>query len=84
MRQCLDGEPGLCRSPELTLRADGEAPRLKDANGNPVTQGMALGGFAQQALVHENMLVKLPKDMPFAQLRCWVWGSPEPVLSKCG
>ena len=65
--QCLAGEPGLCRSPELTLRADGEAPRLKDANGNPVTQGMALGGFAQQALVHENMLVKLPKDMPFAQ-----------------
>src|SRR5699024_12268312 len=28
---------------------------------------MALGGFAQQSLVHENMLVKLPKDMPFAQ-----------------
>lgn len=28
---------------------------------------MALGGFVQQALVHENMLVELPKDMPFAQ-----------------
>lgn len=65
--RCLSGEPGLCRSPELTLRGEGEEPRLKDANGEPLTQGMALGGFAQQALVHENMLVNLPKDMPFAQ-----------------
>lgn len=65
--QCLDGEPGLCRSPELTLRGDDEEPRLKDADGKAVTQGMALGGFAQQSLVHENMLVKLPEDMPFAQ-----------------
>lgn len=64
---CLSGEPGLCRSPELTLRAEGEAPRLTDADGKALTQGMALGGFAQQSLVHENMLVKLPKDMPFAQ-----------------
>lgn len=65
--QCLDGEPGLCRSPELTVRAEGEESRLKDAVGKPLTQGMALGGFAQKSLVHENMLVKLPKDMPFAQ-----------------
>lgn len=65
--RCLSGEPGLCRSPELTLRAEDEEPRLKDVNGEPLTQGMALGGFAQQALVHENMLVNLPKDMPFAQ-----------------
>ena len=65
--RCLSGEPGLCRSPELTVRGDDEELRLKDADGNPLTQGMALGGFAQQSLVHENMLVKLPKDMPFAQ-----------------
>lgn len=65
--RCLSGEPGLCRSPELTVRADHEEPRLKDAAGKPLTQGMALGGFAQRALVHENMLVKLPDDMPFAQ-----------------
>src|SRR5699024_9457708 len=57
----------LCRSPELTLRGDDEEPRLKDADGKAVTQGMALGGFAQQSKVHENMMVKLPEDMPFAQ-----------------
>ncbi|GAA4105669.1 Zn-dependent alcohol dehydrogenase [Enteractinococcus coprophilus] len=65
--QCLDGEPGLCRSPELTVRGADDAPRLTDAEGQPLTQGMALGGFAQEALIHENMLVKLPDDMPFAQ-----------------
>src|SRR5690625_2428147 len=65
--RCLAGEPGLCRSPELTVRGPDDKPRLTGADGKPLTQGMALGGFAQQALVHENMLVKLPKDMPFAQ-----------------
>lgn len=65
--RCLAGEPGLCRAPELTLRGANDQPRLTDADGKPLTQGMALGGFAQQSLVHENMLVKLPKDMPFAQ-----------------
>lgn len=66
-QRCLSGEPGLCRAPEHTVRGADEAPRLTDAQGQPLTQGMALGGFAQQALIHENMLVKLPLDMPFAQ-----------------
>lgn len=65
--QCLSGEVGLCRNPEDTVRAESEEPRLKDAAGKPLTQGMALGGFAQQALVHENMLVKIPDEMPFPQ-----------------
>jgi S-(hydroxymethyl)glutathione dehydrogenase/alcohol dehydrogenase len=30
-------------------------------------QGLGLGGFAEQALVHENQLAALPKEMPFAQ-----------------
>jgi S-(hydroxymethyl)glutathione dehydrogenase/alcohol dehydrogenase len=28
---------------------------------------MGLGGFAERALIHENQLVVVPKDMPFAQ-----------------
>ena len=30
-------------------------------------QGLGLGGFAERALIHENQLALLPKDMPFAQ-----------------
>jgi S-(hydroxymethyl)glutathione dehydrogenase/alcohol dehydrogenase len=30
-------------------------------------QGFGLGGFAEQALVHENQLAVVPKEMPFAQ-----------------
>ena len=30
-------------------------------------QGFGLGGFAERALIHENQLVVVPKDMPFAQ-----------------
>ena len=30
-------------------------------------QGFGLGGFAEQALVHEQQLVVVPKEMPFAQ-----------------
>lgn len=65
--RCLSGEVGLCRNPEGPLRSADEAPRLTDASGEPLNQGMALGGFAEQALVHENMLVKIPNEMPFPQ-----------------
>lgn len=65
--RCLSGEVGLCRNPEEAVRAAGESPRLSDANGEPLDQGMALGGFAQQVLAHENMLVKIPNEMPFPQ-----------------
>jgi len=30
-------------------------------------QGFGLGGFAEQALIHENQVVVVPKEMPFAQ-----------------
>src|SRR4029077_8109877 len=30
-------------------------------------QGFGLGGFAEQALIHENQLAVIPKEMPFAQ-----------------
>lgn len=65
--RCLAGEPGLCRNPDDVIRGSNEEPRLTDAQGKPLNQGMGLGGFAQKALVHENMLVKIPKSMPFPQ-----------------
>lgn len=64
--KCLVGEVGLCRNPEATLRGPDEEPRLS-RDGESLTQGMGIGGFAEQALVHENQLVKLPNDMPWPQ-----------------
>ncbi|MEH3088282.1 MAG: Zn-dependent alcohol dehydrogenase [Microbacterium arborescens] len=60
---CLTGQVGLCLHPEATVR-DG---RLTDAEGHELAQGMALGGFAEYALVHENQLAKVPDEMPFPQ-----------------
>lgn len=62
---CLSGDLGLCEHPEATMRTPEQEPRLS-RNGEPLTQGMALGGFAEQALIHENQLVKLPTEMPWA------------------
>ena len=63
---CLDGELVNCEHPERTERTADQPPRLS-LRGEAVTQGMALGGFAQQALIHERQLAKVPDDMPWAQ-----------------
>jgi S-(hydroxymethyl)glutathione dehydrogenase/alcohol dehydrogenase len=64
--RCLSGRPYQCLHPESTLRRAGEKPRLSQ-NGIGVFQGFGLGGFAKQALIHENQLAVVPKEMPFAQ-----------------
>lgn len=64
--QCIAGNPTLCANPNATLRGSDEAPRLSE-NGAPVAQGMGLGGFAQQVLVHENQLASVPQEMPWPQ-----------------
>ena len=64
--RCQSGRSFQCLHPEATLRRPGDAPRLS-CRGAPVFQGMGLGGFAERALVHENQLALVPKDMPFAQ-----------------
>jgi len=48
------------------LRRPGEPPRLS-RGGVSVFQGFGLGGFAEQALIHESQLAVVPKEMPFAQ-----------------
>jgi len=64
--RCLSGRPFQCEHPEATLRRPDDAPRLS-RNGLGVFQGFGLGGFAEQALVHEQQLAVVPKAMPFAQ-----------------
>jgi S-(hydroxymethyl)glutathione dehydrogenase/alcohol dehydrogenase len=64
--RCLSGRPFQCEHPEATLRRPDDPPRLS-RNGLGVFQGFGLGGFAEQALVHEQQLAVVQKAMPFAQ-----------------
>ena len=64
--RCQSGRSFQCLHPEATLRRPGDAPRLS-RRGAPVFQGMGLGGFAERALIHENQLALVPKDMPLTQ-----------------
>ena len=64
--RCLSGRSFQCQRPEATLRRPTDGPRLS-RDGVGLFQGLGLGGFAQRALIHENQLAVLPKEMPFAQ-----------------
>jgi len=64
--RCLSGRSFQCRHPESTLRRPNDPPRLS-RRGVGLFQGLGLGGFAERALIHENQLAILPKEMPFAQ-----------------
>jgi len=64
--RCLAGRSFQCRHPESTLRRAIDAPRLS-RNGAALFQGFGLGGFAERALIHENQLAVVPKELPFAQ-----------------
>ena len=84
--RCQSGRSFQCLHPEATLRRPGDAPRLS-RRGAPVFQGMGLGGFAERALIHENQLALVPKDMPFAQaalLGCGVVTGAGAVLNTAG
>jgi len=65
-RPCVGGRSYQCAHPEETLRGEDATPRLS-AKGEPVSQGFGIGAFAQYALVHENQLARVPKELPFAQ-----------------
>ena len=60
--QCLSGHPSLCSNPE-TKRAPSEPSRLSQ-KGEPIFQGLNLGAYAEQMLLHENAIVKIRPDMP--------------------
>jgi S-(hydroxymethyl)glutathione dehydrogenase/alcohol dehydrogenase len=61
---CISGRPNLCRNPDLK-RGRNDAPKLS-WNGTPVAQFANLGAYAEKMLVHENAVVKMRDDMPFA------------------
>jgi S-(hydroxymethyl)glutathione dehydrogenase/alcohol dehydrogenase len=63
---CLTGRTFQCEHPEATLRHSHQAPRIT-AGDEKVEQVFGLGGFAQQALIHENQLVRVSERIPFPQ-----------------
>lgn len=65
-RRCIEGQQTLCANPSYTERTTDQTPRLSE-NGIPVAQGMGLGGFAQQVLVHEHQLAVVPDEVPWPQ-----------------
>jgi S-(hydroxymethyl)glutathione dehydrogenase/alcohol dehydrogenase len=59
---CTSGRSHLCGG-QMFDRQQGEPSRLS-RNGTPVAQMSQLSSFAEQMLVPENALVKLPDEMP--------------------
>lgn len=65
---CLSGRTYECENPQETMRAAGEASRLtRSSDGAPVYTGWGTAAFAEQALIYENQLVKVPEAVPFPQ-----------------
>lgn len=64
--RCLSGRSFQCQQPESTLRRPTEVPLLT-RRGVGLFQGFGLGSFAERALIHENQLTVVPKELPFAQ-----------------
>jgi S-(hydroxymethyl)glutathione dehydrogenase/alcohol dehydrogenase len=84
--RCLSGRSFQCQYPESTLRRPTDPPRLS-RHGVALFQGLGLGGFAERALIHENQLAHLPKDMPFVQaalLGCGVVTGAGAILNTAG
>lgn len=81
--RCLSGQSYYCRHVDATLRAENDAPRLSMGNQG-LTQAFGLGGFAEQALIHENQLARIPEGIPFqvaALLGCGVITGAGAVLN---
>ncbi|TSD49413.1 Zn-dependent alcohol dehydrogenase [Rhodococcus sp. KBS0724] len=61
-RWCMSGELQHCED-KKRARPTGGTPRLSRA-GTAVDAFVGLGGFAEELLVHERTLVRLPDEMP--------------------
>src|SRR6266852_7640151 len=66
VRQMSIGPPLPVRSSRVDAPPAGGCP-AGESQGVGLFQGFGLGGFAERALIHENQLAVVPKEMPFAQ-----------------
>ena len=63
---CAEGLPFQCSNPGELMR-DPAAPSRLTREGAPVFSLFGTAGFAERALVHENQLVVIPREIPFPQ-----------------
>lgn len=61
---CLTGKTHLCQTRPARTK---EQPPVLSWNGQPVNQFASLSAYAEKMLVHENAIVKIADDVPFAQ-----------------
>jgi S-(hydroxymethyl)glutathione dehydrogenase / alcohol dehydrogenase len=60
--QCLTGHPARCAAP--SVRRPPDAPPRLTAGSEPLSQFSELGSFAEELLVHERAVVRIPPDIP--------------------
>lgn len=65
---CRLGMPFRCSNRGMSTRGADDLPRVADA-GVPLTQFMGIGGFTTDTIVHENLAVPVPKQVP-AEVAC--------------
>lgn len=63
--QCLSGHMVLCENKNSHLVRGAEQPSRLSRNGEPVASFLHLSSFAEQMLVHEHTIVKMPEEMPY-------------------
>lgn len=79
---CVSGKSHLCT--DKPRRGAESRPRLTLA-GEPVTQGMQIGGFAEMVLLHQNYVVAVDRDLPLdraALLGCGVLTGLGTVINR--
>ncbi len=62
--RCKTGQPILCPNGSATRRQPGEPPRATVGEA-PLEQFIGIGGFAEQVVMHQNLVVRIPKEIPF-------------------
>jgi S-(hydroxymethyl)glutathione dehydrogenase / alcohol dehydrogenase len=83
---CLSGRLVLCANRTRTAMGS-IAPRLTDGAGREVRPMAGIGAFAEKAVVHQNGLAVIPKDMPLAQasiLGCAITTGYGAVVHRAG
>ena len=62
--RCRRGRPFQCQDRAFTARPSDNSPKLS-LDGKPLTGFLGIGGFAEQVVVHENLVVKVPREIEF-------------------
>lgn len=63
--ECVNGATYRCLNPGAVMRSPQDPARL--SRGGQRVEAFGVAGFAQFTVLHQNKLVKIPSEIPFAQ-----------------